>query len=805
MEMNLRDRLQLVLADEYEVLRELGGGGMSRVFVAREVRLGREVVVKVLPPDLAAGIKVERFEREIQLSARLQHPHIVPILSAGARNDLLYYTMPFVHGPSLSERLKNADPIPLVEAVSILRDVADALSYAHNEGVVHRDVKPQNILLQSHHAVVLDFGVAKALTEAADNATLTSTGLTLGTPMYMAPEQAAADPDVDARADIYSLGVVAYEVLTRRPPFSASSPQALMAAHITSTPAPLNRVNESVPQAIATVVMKCLEKAPSDRWQSAEELCEALNDVGARFTPTRRPESVTAHDEQRSDSEPKQAAIRLNLVRLRRAAIAGISLLALMVVAGLLWRDKQAKAVNAGSLLVLPFDNAAKEEDPYFADGMTDEVITSLVKLDGLTVLSSNSTFALKKGGEKNPKTLGRRFHVSHVLAGTVRRAGNRFRITANLFDVSKQSYAWSNSYEGTDEDVFAVQSKISYDIARALADRLVLREGQSLANKPPSSRAAFDYYLKGNAAARTYNDDSLQLAISYYDSALAIDSSYARAYAGIANAYYLLADDYWEPKRTYPLVRANALRALRLDSTLAEAHASMASYEVSYGWNWDAARKYAERAIELNPNSALAHTVLAWYYVIVRQDAYAIRESQIALNLDPSSYPVVANVVSLLRAAGRYDLAMAQARRLTQREIDKPVIMRAWLSWDLMLSGDMAAAKVQLDSGIAMAPACCKRTRALYYALNGDPKQSNEMLDAFIEAKNKGGYYYRADWIAEVTAATGDKDRTLNLLEQAYTDRSVGLPVFPRNPLLLRLKDDARYRRLADILKVPH
>src|SRR5678815_4904814 len=259
MEINLSDQLQSALAGDYEILRELGGGGMSRVFVARETRLDREVVVKVLPPDLAAGIKSERFEREIQFAARLQHPHIVPLLSAGSKGGVLYYTMPYVHGPSLAARIKELEPLRLADAVAIFRDVADALAFAHSQGVVHRDIKPQNILLQGHHAVVLDFGVAKALTEAVTEASLTSTGLTLGTPLYMAPEQALADPHVDGRADIYSLGIVAYEVLSGHTPFPAASPRAAMAAHVATIPRELSEVNGSVPIAVSYTHLRAHE------------------------------------------------------------------------------------------------------------------------------------------------------------------------------------------------------------------------------------------------------------------------------------------------------------------------------------------------------------------------------------------------------------------------------------------------------------------------------------------------------------------------------------------------------------------
>jgi tetratricopeptide (TPR) repeat protein len=278
----LQDRLRSALGTAYRIERELGGGGMSRVFLAHEVRLGRSVVVKVLPPEMAAGVNVDRFEREIHLAAKLQHPHIVPLLTAGSSGDLLYYVMPHIEGQSLRTRLAHERELPIGEALRILRDVCDALAHAHAQGIVHRDIKPDNVLLSGKHALVTDFGVAKAVTQSTGGM-LTSLGVALGTPAYMAPEQAAGDPNLDHRADLYAVGALAYEMLAGQPPFSGMSPQALMAAHVTSTVEPVTKHRESVPPALADLVMRCLAKRPADRWQSANEILAELEQM---VTPT---------------------------------------------------------------------------------------------------------------------------------------------------------------------------------------------------------------------------------------------------------------------------------------------------------------------------------------------------------------------------------------------------------------------------------------------------------------------------------------------------------------------------------------
>src|SRR4051812_5668070 len=276
----LSDRLQTALGTAYHIERELGGGGMSRVFVAEETRLARRVVVKVLPPELALEMRVDRFNREIQLSASLQHPHIVPLLATGGADDVLYYTMPFVEGEPLRTRLSRERELPVRDVVRILTDVADALAYAHARGVVHRDIKPDNVLLTSHHAVVADFGVAKAVSQAKTEGGLTSVGVALGTPAYMAPEQAAGDPNIDHRADIYAFGAMAYEMLTGRSPFAGLAPHQMLAAHVTEPVVPVTDLRPTIPPALADLVMACLAKNPADRPQGASELLQALEAMG---------------------------------------------------------------------------------------------------------------------------------------------------------------------------------------------------------------------------------------------------------------------------------------------------------------------------------------------------------------------------------------------------------------------------------------------------------------------------------------------------------------------------------------------
>jgi serine/threonine-protein kinase len=407
---------------------------MSRVSVAEQRDLRRRVVIKVLPPDLAAGINADRFRREVQLAASLQHPHIVPLFSAGSADDLLYYTMPFVKGESLRERLAREGELPVAAAVRILRDVVDALAYAHGEGVVHRDIKPANVLLSGGHALVADFGVAKALSDTAHGSTLTLAGVALGTPVYMAPEQAVADPHADHRVDIYAVGVLAYEMLTGLPPFSGLSPPQALAVQVTEPPEPILKRRAGIPPALAAAVMRCLEKRPADRWQTAEQLLHQLEPLatpsgGTAPHPAASGPSGFAPVETAPTTPSAAVALAgAPAVRSRRGRlflIAAAGLLAVAVgYAVVVRRHAAAPGPAAGAerkaLVVLPFENLGSAADGYFADGITDEITSRLAAVPGLKV-TSRTTAMQYKGAKKSVRQIGQELAAAYVLEGNVR------------------------------------------------------------------------------------------------------------------------------------------------------------------------------------------------------------------------------------------------------------------------------------------------------------------------------------------------------------------------------------------------
>src|SRR5688572_7296089 len=421
---------------------------MSRVFVANDRALGRKVAVKVLPPEVAAELKVERFRLEIQLAAKLQHPHIVPLLFAGETGGVLYFTMPFIEGESLRAKVARDGPLPIRDAIRTLRQVASALAYAHRQGVVHRDIKPDNVLLAGEFALVTDFGVAKALTAstAVNNPQLTGGGMAIGTPAYMSPEQVLADPGIDHRADIYAFGIVAYEILTGAAPFRARTAQAILAAQAVQAPEPVLEKRADIPPALAEIVMRCLEKKPDDRPQTAEELLHLFDSMTSGSTPT-----GALH-------LPRAAAAKS-----RRWPAAGA--VGALAVAGLAWFSatrfnggESSAAANLSSVAVLPLVNVGgNQSDEYFSDGLTDELANALGKLPGLRVASRTSAYAFK-GKPTDVGEIGRRLKVQAVLEGSVRRSGSKFRVQANLTSVSDGLNLWSEVYEREAKDVFTVQ-----------------------------------------------------------------------------------------------------------------------------------------------------------------------------------------------------------------------------------------------------------------------------------------------------------------------------------------------------------
>jgi TolB-like protein/tRNA A-37 threonylcarbamoyl transferase component Bud32/Flp pilus assembly protein TadD len=658
----LPETLQQALGASYLIERELGGGGMSRVFLAEEIRFGRKVVVKVLAPELAEGLSAERFGREIALAATLQEPHIVTVLDAGATGDgLPWYTMPFVRGESLRARLERG-PVPLGEAVGILRDIARALAYAHGQGVVHRDIKPENVLLHEGTAVVTDFGIAKALSASKTHApggAITQLGTSLGTPAYMAPEQAVGD-EVDHRADIYAWGVSAYEILAGAHPFAdAITAQQLIAAHISAAPRPLATARPDVPPALAALVMQALAKDPLARPVSAPALVQALDDRQLLELPANAP--------GRSAGTGRVT---------RRAAIALVAAVVLLG-GGAAWMARRNMAIASpdavsasmagiSTVAVLPFVNTGGDpKDEYFSDGMTDELAHTLATLPGLRVAGRTSSYAYKGKNAPAPE-IGRTLDVAGLVEGTVRRAGDRLRVTAQLTSVVDGKVRWSDSYERPAGDVFALQDELTKAIVAAVAPALRGDRAGDIAgaSRGTANTEAYDLYLRGRYFWAMRGADNLVRAAGYFRRAAEKDPAFARAHAGLAMTYGVLPFYMSDPADTFAVRGvASATRALALDSTLADAHLALAN-ALSTNNRPVEALPHEHTAIALEPQNATAHQWHGDNLLILGRVDEAVTELQRAVALDPLSAVMQNDLAQALLGARRFGDAIASARR---------------------------------------------------------------------------------------------------------------------------------------------
>jgi eukaryotic-like serine/threonine-protein kinase len=665
-------QLQTSLGSAYTIERELGGGGMSRVFLAREAELGRRVVIKVLPPELAAGINAERFDREIKLLASLQQANIVPLLATGRAAGYPYYTMPFVEGRSLRDRLAREGVLPIGEAVNLLRDVARALAYAHAQGVVHRDIKPGNVLLSGGTAVVTDFGIAKAISAARGGADrpegnrpkdlpepLTHSGSGIGTPPYMAPEQAAGDPSMDHRADIYAFGCLAYEVFTGKPPFQGDVPHLIIAAHYQETPRPVTKGRNDVPPAIAALIARCLEKHPGRRPQSAAELLEMLDTVSSGPTVSFRRRSP--------GTVVRGAAVAL-------AVVVGVA-------AYLAYRSARTDALT---LAAIPFRNVSGDTAlDSRAEGISDEILTAMGKVPGIQIVGRNWARRYRNR-DVQEEAVQRELGAALLITGAYEERGARIVVKAQLNDPLAGGELWSDSFERSPGNFRSLADSIARVMAVALHARYAGRIGEpqrGALSARTTNDEAYQQYFEGQTLLRN-RGSGVKESVKSFEAAIRLDPNFARAHGALATALTFYP---WfsgiPPAQLKDSVINTARRALDLDPTLADAQSAIAMVYANSG-EWDKAATAFEHALEMEPNnfdvhfnygristirgdlpkalqqfeqasklervSALVSAWTSYVYFLKNQPASALKEIALAARLDSTLSPTV-NLGSLV------------------------------------------------------------------------------------------------------------------------------------------------------------
>jgi serine/threonine-protein kinase len=758
------------LADHYTLERELGRGGMATVYLAHDRKHDRPVALKVLDPDLGAALGTERFRREIATAARLQHPHVLPVFDSGEAAGRLWFSMPYVEGESLRDRLARERQLPVAEAVRIAYEAAQGLHYAHRHGIVHRDVKPENILLtEDGNTLVADFGIARALEASGDDATdaraerLTGTGLAIGTPAYMSPEQSAGEREVDARSDVYSLGAVLYEMLVGEPPFTGPTPQAVMAKRL-ATQAPSTRVTRpGVPPALDAVVARALATAPTDRYATAADFAQALDAIIGG------PPGV-------AEASPAPTR-RLN------PALAFL-LVGVLLGSGVLfaWSRSRASAAAGGAapaavtrLAVLPFENLGRPEDAYVAEGIADEIRAKLSAVPGMQVIARASSNDYRRS-TKSPQVIAQELGVRYLLTGTVRSepgaAGHsaRLRVSPELVEVSVGAAPvsrWQQGFNAELTDVFAMQSDIAGQVAGAMDVALGGGTRALMAEAPTRNPAAYDAYLRAGAAMDAYSTVALRRSLGYYTQAVALDSTFADAWAERART---AAQLYFNGVPTPELARE--------------------------------ARTSTDRALALAPDRSGAHFALGEYYVRVLHDyPRGLAEYQAASRLDPGNAELLSQIGATEQFLGRGADAVRDAQRAAALDPRSGIAMRR-LSFALLWARRYPEARAAADRTVALAPgrASSVQTRAMVDLAEGNLTGARRVLAEVPPELDPAtlvatmANFWDLGWVLDDAAR-----RRLLSLSPAEFDNDRGAWGWVRAQEYLLLGDTVRARAYAD------
>jgi len=783
----LFDRLARALTGRYTLLRELGQGGMGTVYLATDVRLGRQVAIKVLPPTTRAYLGSGRFQREVLLAAQLAHPHIVPLFEADEVDGILFYVMGYVEGESLAARIRREGPLRVEAAVRIAAEVGDALQYAHDSGVIHRDVKPANILLARGHAMVTDFGIAKLIEErASDRASLTGGGMAVGTAEYMSPEQASGTARVDARSDVYALAAVLYEMLAGEPPFTGPSAQAVVARVLGEPPRPIRTVRPDLPPQIEEALVAGLAKNPADRPPSARAFAERLTQAAGKRRRSR--------------------GYRVTRAALATAVAVGAVFWALRV------REHPVNgppAPSPTSVAVLYFENRSPDTaDAYLADGLTEAIITSLGQVERLAVKSRNAVRLYRGNPADDPAALGHALGVAYLVGGSVRRTGAALHVTAELLRAGNGVHVWGAQYERRDAALQAIEQEITDAVATRITGELAPAERAALARRPTADPTAYDHFLHGNYYVAQRTPRAVQRAIQEFETAVRLDPTFAPALARIALGYALFLDWGWD----YPGLRPEEVlargfgaadRALARDSTSADAWMArgfLLSFRQprSFAGVEDAFR----RAIALDPVNAEAYHQYGMTLLWLGQDSAALAMYRRALELEPERAITLFNVA---RVRMRHN-AYGDARRWLDSALavdpgaDYAYVLRALGHLRL---GEVADARadgetaVRLRAGYRLPGAAVLVLAALAAGDTGAARARLDALEREIESAGRPTVTDAA-WVGRALVALGNPDRALDLLERVRP-RGARLWFYLRSPEFDAVRSNPRFRRLVE------
>jgi TolB-like protein/Tfp pilus assembly protein PilF len=797
----------------YEIKSSLGAGGMGEVYRATDTKLGRDVALKLLPPEVAHDPeRLARFQREAKSLAQLDHPNIVTIYSVEECDGVHFLTMQLVEGQPL-DRVIPAGGLQLPQIVEIASALGDALAAAHDKGIVHRDLKPVNVMLSKEGRVkVLDFGLAKDVSapDAAD-ATLTSdhqtqAGVVMGTPAYMSPEQTSGRP-IDHRTDIFSLGVVLHEMSTGRRPFEGHSSAELISAILRDTPPPVTQSRPDLPSGLARIVRRCLEKDPQHRVQTARDVSNEFRDL--RSGEVRGEVRGGIRDEVRPPSAAAPAEVQaapardISEIKPRKTVWAIAAILLLIGAAGVAYL-KLHKAGTIDSIAVLPLENRSNDPDAdYIPDGITESINNSLAGLPSLTVIP-HSVALHYKGKSTDVRKVGDDLHVQSVLTGSVAERGDELTIDVELDDIQNGKQLWGKRYNSKLADLLAVQSDIAREVSQRLDSRLSADDRKKLTKGSTDNPEAYRLYLKGKFYTDKFTKEGFDTGIDYFNQAIAVDPNYALAYSGLAYNYINQIDWFMPPSEAGPKAKQAAEKALAIDESDARAHLALALVTHWYQWDWAAAESEFKRTIALSPNNTEAHTYYSWFLAPMGRNDEAVAEARRAEEADPLSPLASFSLGSVLVFVRQWDQAIEQLHRAI--ELDPTY----WFSHNFLgrayeqkrkypeaIAEFQRALEVEKDNGEIWAGL------GYAYAVSGQKAEAQKILDHLKEMSTHG-------WVASynfavIYAGLGEKDQAFTLLEQAYKDRSYYLATyFATDERLDNLRSDTRFDDLRKRIGLP-